>query len=1010
MAPESTQNMAKKPPPKIPPPVTKSKEGHRYDASTIKVLGGLEAVRKRPAMYIGSTGPSGLHHLVYEVVDNSCDEFLAGSATEIDVTIHIDNSVTVIDDGRGIPTDIHETEKVSAAEVVMTKLHAGGKFEHSAYKVAGGLHGVGVSCVNALSEWLELEIKRDEKVFAQTYDRGVPREKLKVIGKTDKTGTKVTFKPDPKVFTETTEYNFDTLSQRLRELSFLNRGLKVTIRDEREKDKEHIFQYEGGIVSFIEYLNKRKTPVHKPIYIEAAKEEVVVEVAMQWNDGYQENIFSFANSINTRDGGTHLTGFKSAITRALNQFAQNSDLLKKMKGLPEGEDVREGLAAVISVKLPNPQFEGQTKGKLGNSEMEGLVKQVVYDKLLDYLEKNGTEARRVVAKVIEASQAREAARAARNLVRRKSALEGGALPGKLADCQERDPKLSELYIVEGESAGGCLFGNTRVALANGSNLTFKELVGEAEKGIQHYGYTINDKGSIEISKLVNPRITRQAAEVIKIILDNDEEIICTPDHRFMLRDGSYKQAQFLSKEDSLMPFCRKLSTKKDKGITIDGYEMVFSPKKNRRIFTHLLADQYNVQNYNHKIKKIIRLKKKVDVYDLEVPGTHNFALASGIFVHNSAKQGRDRKFQAILPLKGKILNVEKARFDRMLASDEIRTLITALGTSIGEQEFDISKLRYHSIILLADADVDGSHIRTLLLTFFYRQMKAVIEAGHLYIGQPPLYRVQKGKSEKYLKDDAALEDYLIDLGVEGIKLNAKGKGAKEFSGKNLAALTKKLIRFTKILDLIRARRDPRVVGALVSAANIDEKILKEAKAKLDSELDKIAQYLKKNYSKLGDFKVDVEEDPEHMSHKIIYETTYGGFPRKTMINIEFLNSPEVKELKKLKEQFDEVGDPPFVISYDGESKPFNGLIEAKDYILEEGKKGQYIQRYKGLGEMNPSQLWETTMDPKVRRLLKVTIEDVVEADEIFSILMGDQVEPRREFIEKNALHVRNLDI
>ncbi|OGQ06086.1 MAG: DNA gyrase subunit B [Deltaproteobacteria bacterium RIFCSPLOWO2_01_44_7] len=780
-------------------------------------------------MYIGTTGASGLHHLVYEVVDNSCDEFLASFGTEINVTIHMDNSVTVVDNGRGIPTDIHETEKVSAAEVVMTKLHAGGKFESSAYKVSGGLHGVGVSCVNALSEWLKLEIKRDGQVFGQDYKRGAPTAALKVIGKSDKTGTKVVFKPDPQIFTETTVFNFDTLSQRLRELSFLNRGLKITINDEREKDKEHTFQYEGGIVSFVEYLNKRKTPIHPPIYIESTKDEVVVEVALQWNDGYQENIFAFANNINTRDGGTHLSGFKSALTRAINQYATNHDLLKKMKTSPEGEDVREGLTAVISVKLPNPQFEGQTKGKLGNSEMEGIVKQVVYEKLTDYLERKGTEARRIVAKVTEAAMAREAARQARNLVRRKSALESGALPGKLADCQERDPAQSELYIVEGDSAGG------------------------------------------------------------------------------------------------------------------------------------------------------------------------------------SAKQGRDRRFQAILPLKGKILNVEKARFDKMLSSEEIRVIITALGTSIGEQEFDITKLRYHSIILLADADVDGSHIRTLLLTFFYRQMPAVIENGHLFIGRPPLYRVQKGKTEKYLKDNAALEDYLIDLGVEGVKLKAKGK-AQELSGKNLATLTKKLIRLSNILDLVKSRRDSRVVDALISATSLDTKILKEAKTKLDGELDKIATHFKKRYPEITDFKVSVEDDKEHMSHKVVYETNFNGMPKQTTIDTEFLNSPEVQELKKLKTSFEEVGEGPFTLSYDGETKTFNDLTKAKDHILEEGKKGHYIQRYKGLGEMNPTQLWETTLNPATRRLFQVKIEDVVEADEIFSILMGDQVEPRREFIEKNALSVRNLDI
>lgn len=808
---------------------TSGKGGHTYNASSIKVLGGLEAVQKRPAMYIGSTGPAGLHHLVYEVVDNSCDEFLAGFATEINCTVHMDNSVTVIDNGRGIPVDQHATEKVSAAEVVMTKLHAGGKFGHSAYKVSGGLHGVGVSCVNALSESLKLEIRRDGKVWGQDYRRGKPEAPLRAIGKSDKTGTKVTFKPDPEIFPDLV-YNFDTLSQRLRELSFLNRGLKITILDEREKEKkEHVFQYDGGMVSFVEFLNKRKTPIHKPIFIETEIDKVIVEVAMQWNDGYQETIFSFANNINTRDGGTHLSGFKSALTRAINQYATNQELLKKLKENPEGEDIREGLVAVISVKLPEPQFEGQTKGKLGNSEMEGIVKQAVYDKLSDYLEKHGTEARKIVAKAIEAAQAREAARAARNLVRRKSALESGALPGKLADCQEKDPAQSELYIVEGDSAGG------------------------------------------------------------------------------------------------------------------------------------------------------------------------------------SCKSGRDRRFQAVLPLKGKILNVEKARFDKMLSSEEIRTIITALGTSIGEKEFDITKLRYHSIILLADADVDGSHIRTLLLTFFYRQMRAVIENGHLFIGQPPLYRVKKGKTEKYLKDDAALEDYLIDLGVDGMKFQPKAKG-KELSGKPLAVLTKKLIRFTHILDLVRTRRDPRIVDALVSGSNLDKDILKSAKKNLDQELDQIAKYLKKNYPELIDFTVDVEKDPERESHKIIYETNHNGLTRKTVIDTEFLHSPEIQELKKLRSSFNEVGSPPFMIRLNGTEESFDDIIKAKEYILREGSKGQDIQRYKGLGEMNPIQLWETTLNPEIRRLLQVRIEDAVEADEIFSILMGDQVEPRREFIERNALGVRNLDI
>lgn len=803
------------------------KKGHSYDASTIKVLEGLEAVRKRPAMYIGSTSLSGLHQLVYEVVDNAVDESLAGFCTEVNVTIHMDGSVTVVDNGRGIPVDMHETEKVSAAEVVLTKLHAGGKFENSAYKVSGGLHGVGVSCVNALSEKLKLEIRRDGKVYTQIYKRGTPEAPLKPTGKSDKSGTKVTFKPDLQIF-ESGEFSFDTLSQRLRELSFLNKGLKITINDERAEDKKHEFKYDGGIVSFVEYLNKRKAPLHKkPVYFEATRDDVIVEVALQWNEGFKETIFSFANNINTRDGGTHLSGLRSALTRTLNQYANKKELYKKLKGAPEGEDIREGLTAVISVKLQNPQFEGQTKGKLGNSEVEGIVKQVVNDQLGDFLERNAPVGNKIISKVVEATHAREAARAARNLVRRKSALEASTLPGKLADCQERKPELSELYIVEGDSAGG------------------------------------------------------------------------------------------------------------------------------------------------------------------------------------SAKSGRDRRFQAILPLKGKILNVEKARFDKMLASDEIRTIITALGTGIGEKDFNIEKLRYHRIILLADADVDGAHIRTLLLTFFYRQMPQIVEKGYLYIGQPPLYRVKKGKKEQYLKNDAALEDYLIDLGVEDISVAGKGL-AKPIVGKTLAKLTKKMIRYGQVLDLVKRRMDSRIVDAVVAAGGID--LSKKKKAKLDAGLDKIAEALGRRHPDVGDFKVDASEDKENDAMKVVYETILNGFPRQTVIDTDFLSSPEYKEFKSLFEEFAALGKAPYKIVHDGETTSADSIEDLKEYILHEGRRGQDIQRYKGLGEMNPGQLWTTTLDPENRTLLQVHVDDAVEADLIFTILMGDQVEPRREFIEKNALNVRNLDI
>lgn len=802
-----------------------------YDAASITVLEGLEAVRKRPAMYIGSTGSPGLHHLVYEVTDNSFDEALAGHCDKIDVTIHMDNSVTVEDNGRGIPVDIHQKLGISAAEVVMTKLHAGGKFENNAYKVSGGLHGVGISCVNALSSELILEIKRGGKVYTQEYKRGAPDSPLKVVGKSDRTGTKITFRPDTQIF-EVTEYSFDVLSNRLRELSFLNKGVTVNIKDERS-DKSHQFKYDGGIVSFVEHLNQRKSPLHKPIYLEAEKDDVSVELAMQWNDGYKENVFSFANNINTHDGGTHVTGFRSALTRTVNAYASKNGLLKKLKSAPEGDDIREGLTAVISVKIPNPQFEGQTKAKLGNSELEGIVKQIVNEKVSDFLDQNGPVARKIVGKAVEAAHAREAARQARNLVRRKSALENSALPGKLADCQERDPKKSELFIVEGDSAGG------------------------------------------------------------------------------------------------------------------------------------------------------------------------------------SSKQGRDRRHQAILPIKGKILNVEKARFDKMLASEEIRTLITAIGIGVGkteEEAQDLSRLRYHSIILTCDADIDGAHIRTLLLTFFYRQMPQIIEAGHLFIAQPPLYRLKKGKKERYLKNDAALDEYLMELGADGVKVKSK---KKEIGGQALKNLVKQLISYDKILDLVKRRHDSRIIDVLVTVADINEKTLGDVKA-LDKELDKIAEHIGEAFPDFGDFSVDVSEDSEHGSNRVVYNSTVNGFPRKTVIDVDMLKSPEIAELRKLREKFIEVGERPFKIMYEEDSEKkedeTNLLRPIRDFVLQRGAAGQTIQRYKGLGEMNPDQLWETTMNPETRTLLQVRVDDAVEADQIFTVLMGDQVEPRREFIESNALSVRNLDV
>jgi DNA gyrase subunit B len=798
-----------------------------YNAGNIKVLEGLEAVRKRPGMYIGDTSERGLHHLVYEVVDNSIDEALAGHCDKIDVTIHIDNSVTVIDNGRGIPVDIHATEKISAAEVVLTKLHAGGKFDKNSYKVSGGLHGVGISVVNALSETLEIEIKRDGKVYQQTYKRGDPQGRLKEVGKSKERGTRVTFRPDSQIF-ENVDFSFDILSQRLRELAFLNRGIKINIEDERSQ-KKHELYYKGGIVSFVEHLNRAKSALHsKVIYLQGEKDGVDAEIAMQWNDGYAENVFSYTNNINTIEGGTHLIGFKSALTRTINSYATESGLLKKDDDNLQGEDVREGLTAVISVKVPEPQFEGQTKTKLGNSEVKGIIEALVNEKLASYLAEHPTDAKKVVMKGVEAARVREATRKAKDLARRKGALDSGSLPGKLADCQERDPALSELYLVEGDSAGG------------------------------------------------------------------------------------------------------------------------------------------------------------------------------------SAKQGRDRRNQAILPLKGKILNVEKARFDKMLSSQEIRIMITALGTGVKE-DYDPAKLRYHSIIIMTDADVDGSHIRTLLLTFFYRQMPDLVEKGHLFIAQPPLFKVKRGKQERYIKDETGLEDYLVEIGTDEIRLRTSNNG-NGLTGQPLQAFIKKVLRWERLMTVAaRKKRSRSVIEALLMAEDFSEDTLKDEKALKKFESD-LASYINLTAPSEAPLSCELQEDPEHGCFKLICSTRSNGSGLRTVIDRDFLASGECRELKRLFDELTGPGFPPYALEIGEQKVTLKSFTELAEYVLEAGKKGQYIQRYKGLGEMNPGQLWETTMNPETRVLLQVRIEDAVEANDIFSTLMGDEVEPRRKFIEENALSVKNLDI
>ncbi len=795
-----------------------------YDSSSIKVLEGLEAVRLRPAMYIGSTGAAGLHHLVYEVVDNSVDEALAGHASHIEVTIHIDNSVTVVDDGRGIPVDMHE-EGVSAAEVVLTKLHAGGKFDSNSYKVSGGLHGVGVSCVNALAEFLRLEIWRDKATWEQEYARGVPKGPLQKTGKAgSKTGTKLTFRPDFTIM-DPGAFNFDTLAQRLRELAFLNKGLKITLTDEREDPvKSHEFHYSGGIAEFIKHLNRGKNVLHeKPIHFEADRDVpngvLTMEVALQYNDSYSETLFSFANNINTVDGGTHMTGFRTALTRTINAAGQAAGLFKDVKENLSGDDVREGLTAVISVKLPQPQFEGQTKGKL-NSDIAGFVTQFVNDKLAEFFDKNPAVMKRIVGKAIEAARAREAARKARDLTRRKGALDSGGLPGKLADCQEKDPERCEVYLVEGESAGG------------------------------------------------------------------------------------------------------------------------------------------------------------------------------------TAKGGRDRRYQAILPLRGKILNVEKARYDKMLGHEEIRAMITAIGTGIGKDDFNVARLRYHKIIIMTDADVDGSHIRTLLLTFFFRHMQELITRGHVFVAQPPLYRIKKGKTEKYIKDDREFTAEILRRAIENVTVEYGAQEPTKLEKGELRSFLMSLDELQTVWRQAERRlRDSRVVEVLTNPLyKLDSKADFTDKVNVEPLYDAL---------KALNLPVEIKLDEEHSVWQVSYRDATNA---ERVIGIELAQLPEYKKLRAVAKQVARHNQPPFTVITDGHREVLTNWRDLLTHIKSEGMRDAAVTRYKGLGEMNAEQLWDTTMNPDKRTLLQVRLEDLVECEEIFSTLMGDDVESRRKFIEANALDVRNLDV
>jgi DNA gyrase subunit B len=995
----------------------------KYDATTIQVLEGVDAVRKRPAMYIGDTTSRGLHHMVYEVVDNSIDECMAGYAASIEVVVHADNSVTVIDDGRGIPVDIHKTMNKPALEVVMTTLHAGGKFDHKAYRVSGGLHGVGVSVVNALSEWLEVEVRRDGKIYHQEYKCGKTASKVKVIGSAKNTGTKVTFKSDKEIFPSGINYSFDILSNRLRELAFLNKDLKITLKDERAKGREVEFKFSGGIVSFVEFLNKNKNVLHKKVvYFAKEKDGVQAEVAMQYNDGYAESIFTFANNINTIEGGTHLTGFKSALTRTINQYCKTKKLLKNEDSTISGDDAREGLSAVISAKIPNPQFEGQTKTKLGNSEVEGIIESVVNEALGSFMEENPPIANKIIEKAVLAARAREAARKARELTRRKGALEGASLPGKLADCQETDASLCEVYLVEGDSAGGCWLGETKVTLADGRSVSFKELAEEHRQGRQNFCYTMLNNGHIGIAPILNPRMTKQNAEVVKVILDNGDELICTPDHLFMLKDGSYAQAKDLGSSTSLMSFCARhceepkaiaapviaRRAKPDKAIsrcelTTGCAVSVLEIASASHSYLQENAGPRNDDRETHKVKCVEWLTDKVDVYDIEVPNTHNFALASGVFVHNSAKQGRDRRFQAILPLKGKILNVEKARLDKALSNEEIRTIITAIGCGIGE-EFDISKIRYHKIILMCDADVDGSHIRTLLLTLFYRQMQALIENGHIYIAQPPLYKIKRGKREEYIQTEDEYNNLLLELGTEGMAL-VRTKDKHQFTDKQLKSVLDALVELEGYGSAIE--RSGAKLSKYISLRHKKTKKLPIYMVKVEQEAhflyndDELSEYVgEEDAAKNKDY---IEFYEAREIEKIIDRIDKLGF------DIEEYDSPE-EETKEKRAPKKESTKPVYTIKMEKETKGLSSLKEILRFVKSVGKEGMSIQRYKGLGEMNPAQLWETTMDPEKRTLLKVMLEDAVEADSMFTILMGEAVEPRRDFIEKHAHEVKVLDI
>jgi DNA gyrase subunit B len=1200
-----------------------------YGASNIKVLKGLEAVRKRPGMYIGDTSTKGLHHLVYEVVDNSIDEAMAGFCDTIKVTLTKEGSAIIEDNGRGIPVKEHPTEKISAATVVLTVLHAGGKFDKDTYKVSGGLHGVGVSVVNALSKNLKLTIFKHGEIYEQSFEKGIPQEVLVATGKTRKKGTKIEFWADDTIFTESTTFQKEILMKRFKELAYLNPKITIDFRDERDGTKE-IYHFEGGIKQFVEDMNT-KEPLSQAQFFQGKADDIEIDIALMYCNADSEKSLSFVNNIKTADGGTHEAGFRAGLTRSMSRYISRNASAKEKNTKITGEDCKEGLIAIVSVRVPEPQFEGQTKGKLGSSYVRPLVQKFFSESFNKYLEENPNDAKAIMAQILLAARGRDAAKRAKDLVKRKDSMSVGTLPGKLADCQSKDPELSEIYLVEGDSAGGCFVGDTKIALADGRDISFLDLIEEYKAGKENFCYTIKDDGSIGLEKILYPRKTKSKATLVEVTLDNKEKIRCTPDHKFMIRSGEYIEAKDLKEGQSLMPLYKKLS-KIEHRITIDGYEMVLNPKTSKWLFTHMLSNDWNLENsvykpldkahkhhidfnklnnnptnlillspdehlklhqkhiaktlhteeakekareahkkydyrlkisniskkyskmlsqkakkqwenkeykeymknrylefyysnkeyresvitrlnnsqkeywskeenreeqskkttdyyknnpqakeelskkakeqwkneellkwraeetkkqmsnpenlkrklateretriknslellnrvgidryeenrkgnkkvfkiqtllskinesenypkilndkeliesdlylYNHKIVSIKKIETKEDVYDIEVPNTHNFALASGVFVHNSAKQGREREFQAILPLKGKILNVEKARLERILKSDEIKNMITALGCGIGE-EFNEDKLRYHKVIIMTDADVDGSHIQTLLMTFFYRFLKPIIEKGYLYLAQPPLYRYKKGKNETYLKDDKALNDFLIENGIGVLESETMGI-------RDLTELFKLVAYYKSALAEIEKRFAlPEVVRYMIENPDI-----------ISTNNEILAKNIEAYIAKLG-YNILNKTINEEMIQ--LFVQTNDGL-EELIIDDNLFTSPYYNEAIYLNQKIqDRITD---------EYKE-QDILELLEAVEASAKKGAYIQRYKGLGEMNPEQLWETTMNPEYRRLLKVVIDDDEIASDTFVLFMGDEVEPRRAYIETHAKDVKHLDV